>query len=80
LPITLRGFGAAFDTLYAPELRQHGRALAPNMKAKAPGSAGKSDCGPGHQLNDSTAAFHFDSGGVAWIHADDHALSADPQV
>lgn len=43
-------------------------------------SAGKSDSGPGHQLNDSTTAFHFDSGSIAWIHTDDHALSADPQV
>ena len=45
------------------------------------GSAGKSDGGARHQLNHSTTALHFDSGsGVAWIHTDDHALSADPQV
>src|SRR5277367_1490049 len=42
--------------------------------------AGKTDSGPGHQLNDSTTAFHFDSGGIAWIDTDDRPLSADPQV
>jgi hypothetical protein len=27
-----------------------------------------------------TMAFHFDSARVAWIHADDRALSADAKV
>src|SRR6188472_2971724 len=43
-------------------------------------SAREPDSGPGHQLNDPTMALHFHSGGIAWVHADDHALSADPQV
>ena len=41
-------------------------------------SAWESDGRAGHQLNDSTVAFHLDPGGVAWIHTDDHALPADP--
>ena len=48
--------------------------------ARTRGSPGKSDGGSGHQLNDATVAFHFDPGRVAWIQADNHALSADPQV
>jgi hypothetical protein len=43
-------------------------------------SARKSDSGPGHQLNNSTTAFHFDAGSIARIHTDDHTLPADPQV
>jgi hypothetical protein len=49
-----------------------------NIKARTRGSPGKSDGGSGHQLNDTTVAFHFDPGGVAWIHTDDHTLPADP--
>lgn len=43
-----------------------------------PPSAGESNGRAGHQLNDSTVAFHLDPRGVARIHTDDDALPADP--
>src|SRR3954462_15097471 len=44
-------------------------------------SAREPDGGAGHQLNDTTMAFHLDpGGGIAWIDTDDHTLPADPQV
>jgi hypothetical protein len=49
-------------------------------KARTRGSPGKSDSASGRQLHDVTMAFHFDSARVAWIHADDRALSADAEV
>jgi hypothetical protein len=54
--------------------------VPPRGKSNEQWSAGESDSGPGHQLDDSTTAFHFDSAGVAWIHTDDRPLSTDPQV
>ncbi|MGO8940711.1 MAG: hypothetical protein ACLQLO_27590, partial [Mycobacterium sp.] len=38
----------------------------------------KPDSASGHQLNDATTAFHFDSARIPWIQADHHTLSAHP--
>jgi hypothetical protein len=61
---------------------KNARAYEPvvNTRARTRGSPGKSDGASGRQLHDMTMAFHFDSARVAWIHADDRALSADAKV